>query len=801
MTFNDLFQGNEERFLTFDPKTIGPRDADGKMMPKYRTVKRTRDDGTELSRDEWSNLLDTAIADHLRGRQSYGLSPLRDGKVRFAALDIDLYPFLEKPDEVESFIKAWGDPCLLARTKSNGVHVYAFFDDWIDADKARRYIEIKRDAVLTKAAREKAQEVFPKQDTGDGSQINLPQCGDARPVLAWSSRGMIQLCNTTTKMGDRVSVDWDDVAAKCRVHVALFFDTLMGDLAVKPQEREKKEKPRWAGGFKRPTSGKGVEGRNSYLHSCGASARARGADDDETIEVIRSVNLEFEDPGHMFGGKGPLTDEAEIKRIIEQVLKLKQGETKASFSAVELMNEEWALMNVAGKVEFMNLKTGDGSNKESWFLLNAPRLTIAQAWLTDPDRLEYHGYVLEDPRTYEGRGYNMFRGHVVTPTTGDASLIQKYIVEILCGGDAALAHWVTSWVADGIQRPWSLRPGTALALRGPQGSGKSFLGYAIAKALGKEMTLMVADSDTITGKTNRAMFGKTFLFAEESLFVGSRKQASILKNLVTSDEWRYEQKFLAAFMGKNVHRIIATTNESQAVHVEFDDRRWTVIEVNRACPFKSTSMEARAWWAPYYDLVDNRPGDVLRYFLEYPVDRDLIGIPHHTAAKAEDKTSSEPLVAFLNDIAHSGVCPDDLRGDGRISTATLAREVYGRGASRQMQPQTFANDVRKRFGADTARNCINIEKTEMRPDSSGIMSVWAMRRTDRSGVQLPALAAFRATMADVTGEVYPAEGEWAAFKVANPESVWETDPNGGDAVDVERYVRDGGRVVKDDIPF
>lgn len=797
MTFNELFAGNEERFLTFDPKTIGPRDADGKMMPKYRTVSRAPD----TSPQQWALAVDDAIADHLRGRQSYGLSPLRDGKVRFAALDIDLYPFLEKPDEVEAFIKAWGDPCLLARTKSNGVHVYAFFGDWIDADKARRYMEIKRDAVLTKAAREKAQEVFPKQDTGDGSQINLPQCGDARPVLGWSKPGMVQLCNTTTKSGDLVSVDWEDVAAKCHVPVALFFDTLMGDLAIKPQEREKKEKPRWAGGFKRPTSGKGVEGRNSYLHSCGASARARGADDDETIEVIRSVNLEFEDPGHMFGGKGPLTDEAEIKRIIEQVLKLKQGETKASFSAVELMNEEWALMNVGGKVEFINLKTGECSNRDSWALLTAPRATIANAWLTDPDRLEYHNYVLEDPRTYEGRGYNMFRGHVVTPTTGDASLIQKYIVEILCGGDAALAHWVTSWVADGIQRPWSLRPGTALALRGPQGSGKSFLGYAIAKALGREMVLATASSDSIVGKTNRAMFGKTFLLAEESLFVGSRPIAHTLKNLITSDTWRYEQKYLASFEGKNVHRLIATTNESQAVHVDFDDRRWTVIEVNRACPFKSTSLEARAWWAPYYDLVDNRPGDVLRYFLEYPVDRDLIGIPHHTQAKAEDKTSSDPLVALLNEMAHSGVCPDDLRGDGRISTATLSREVYARGASRYMPPKSFSNDARKRFGASTAKNCVHIERTDLRADSSGVVTIYAVKRADRDGIQMPPLAAFRAIMADVTGELYPTEGDWAAFKVANPESVYADDPNGGRAEDVEKYVMDQGRMVKDDIPF
>lgn len=800
MSFNELFAGNQERFLTFNPKSLAPRD-DGKSLPDYRTVKRLRSDGTELGLDEWADVLNSAVAEHLHGRQSFGLSPLRSGKVRFAALDIDLYPFLENPDEMDAFIKAWGDPCLLARTKSGGIHVYCFFDDWIDADKARRYVETKRDTILKPNVRKHAQEVFPKQDTGDGSQINLPQCGDMRPVLAWSRPGMIQHCNSTTMAGERIGVDWDEINQKCRVPYARVLTVLVDALAVKPKAREAKEKPRWAGGFRRPTSGKGMEGRNSYLHSCGASARARGADEDEAAEVIRSVNAEFEDPGHYFGDKGPLTDEAEINLIIEQVCKLPQGVTKASFSAVELMNEEWALMNVDGKVEFMNIQTGKVSNKESWLLLTAPKADIAAAWLSDPDRLEYHGYVIEDPRTYDGRGYNVFRGHPIQPTTGDASLFERYVREILCGGDGSLAHWVTTYVADGVQRPWTLRPGTGLALRGPQGSGKSFLGYAISKVLGDDAVLTLVDSDRMTSNFNRRMFAKTFLLGEESFFVGSAKQANVLKNLVTSPTWTYEGKYLNSFEGKNVHRIIATTNESQAVHIDFDDRRWTVVEVKRVCPFKSTSPDAQKWWAPYYDLVENRPGDVLRYLLEYPVDRDLIRIPHHTAAKAEDKTSSDPLVAFLNDIAITGVCPDDLRGDGRISTASLAREVWSRGGSRQTSPQTYANDARKRFGASTAKGCIHIERTDLRGNSDGSVSVYVMKRVDRSGVQMPPLPEFRAIMAEVTGEVYPVEGEWSAFEVASPSTEYDDDPNGGDVDGVNRYVREGGGVVKDDLPF
>ncbi|MBK8458246.1 MAG: hypothetical protein IPL47_15025 [Phyllobacteriaceae bacterium] len=105
--------------------------------------------------------------------------------MRFAALDIDLYPFLESDDEIDAFMKAWADPCLIARTKSNGIHVYAFFDEWIDEDEARKYIEAQRDRVLSGEALANSKEVFPKpvKDGGLPPQINLPQCGDSRPVL------------------------------------------------------------------------------------------------------------------------------------------------------------------------------------------------------------------------------------------------------------------------------------------------------------------------------------------------------------------------------------------------------------------------------------------------------------------------------------------------------------------------------------------------------------------------------------------------------------------------------------------
>ena len=101
---------------------------------------------------------------------------MRDGKVKWGAVDVDVYPFLETDDELEAFMRKWADPCLVSRSKSGGIHIIAFIRDWVDADVMRKYLAAKRDAVLEPKILAHADEIFPKQKAGNGSQMNLPQC-------------------------------------------------------------------------------------------------------------------------------------------------------------------------------------------------------------------------------------------------------------------------------------------------------------------------------------------------------------------------------------------------------------------------------------------------------------------------------------------------------------------------------------------------------------------------------------------------------------------------------------------------
>jgi len=290
------------------------------------------------------------------------------------------------------------------------------------------------------------------------------------------------------------------------------------------------------------------------------------------------------------------------------------------------------------------------------------------------------------------------------------------------------------------------------------------------------------------------MFGSTFILAEESVFAGSKKQAGQLKAFITSPRWQYEQKFLASFTGKNVHRMIATTNDEQAVHLDDDDRRWTVVEVANMFDDPSSS-EAREYWRPYWDLD---PSVVLRYLLDYEVDHDLIGRPHITQAKRDDKIMSDPVLEVLHDIAESGIVPDDLDARGKLSVSTLHRECRARGASPYEKSRAQGERAKKILGwRGTCRDAIHIKDYQRTVDGEGYPTMHPI--LDNSGhargIDLKSLAEFRRVVSRKTGEDY-GEGDWKRFK---PPSV---EFSAGDPEAVEAAYSERQRKIHgEDIPF
>ncbi len=116
---------------------------------------------------------------HLEGRQGLGIVPIDDsGHCWFGAIDVDRYDL--NLAEVETRCATLGLPLLPTRTKSGGVHLYAFGAEPLVAGTLKAKLE-----EWSVALGYGGSEVFPKQsellnDKDVGNWINMPYFASAR---------------------------------------------------------------------------------------------------------------------------------------------------------------------------------------------------------------------------------------------------------------------------------------------------------------------------------------------------------------------------------------------------------------------------------------------------------------------------------------------------------------------------------------------------------------------------------------------------------------------------------------------
>lgn len=158
--FLHLFQGNPDAFGVYTVATDS----------KVETGKKVKGSGVTrrgaVTPDLWEK--------HLAGSQGLGIVPIRaDGTIFWGMVDVDVYG-KDLSKVVDSLTGTGLIPC---RSKSGGLHVFAFFKTNVKAGSARKkLIEIAAALGYPKA------EVFPKQTEkldGDdlGNWLNMPYFG------------------------------------------------------------------------------------------------------------------------------------------------------------------------------------------------------------------------------------------------------------------------------------------------------------------------------------------------------------------------------------------------------------------------------------------------------------------------------------------------------------------------------------------------------------------------------------------------------------------------------------------------
>lgn len=205
-------------------------------------------------------------------------------------------------------------------------------------------------------------------------------------------------------------------------------------------------------------------------------------------------------------------------------------------------------------------------------------LNKADFWLKHPQRRTFQRIVFDPSHPGDHQGaFNIFKGFGVDPAPGDCSLFWQHLRDVICAGDADSYRYVRKWMASVVQKPRLLA--TALVLRGLQGTGKNRFVEHFGGLFGPYF-LTVNSLMHLAGRFNNHLKYAYLIHANEATWSGNRKDAGILKALITDPIILLEGKGQDALQVDNCRHLIVSSNEDHPVPMDLDDRRFFVLNVS-----------------------------------------------------------------------------------------------------------------------------------------------------------------------------------------------------------------------------
>lgn len=255
-------------------------------------------------------------------------------------------------------------------------------------------------------------------------------------------------------------------------------------------------------------------------------------------------------------------------------------------NAVERLNRVYSQVKIGGKVriwdgkdfltkgDFIDFEAGHGEmvgpkGKEKYIADSA-------IWLNSQDRnlfRECTFYPGEVPRDI----FNLWKGWGVRPKQSEYSLFAQHLNKNICNGRKDYTDWLWQWLAQLIQQP-ETKMGSAIALRGLKGTGKSAFADIIGKLCGENYS-SISHGEQVLGRFNGAYEQALLICFEEAFWAGDKKGEGVLKNLITCTKLRIERKGMESYNVPNFTRIIMVTNNCWVVPATWDERRFFVLDV------------------------------------------------------------------------------------------------------------------------------------------------------------------------------------------------------------------------------
>lgn len=291
------------------------------------------------------------------------------------------------------------------------------------------------------------------------------------------------------------------------------------------------------------------------------------------------------------------SDRAETTISIAEARAHRRGRGKAQEAeirlAIQRINQDHAVVMAGTRVVVLQERLDEKGLRDiaflgtraffDWFASEQYRTgreeeSIGQLWWRSAARRQYSGVTFIPGREAPPGWYNLWGGYSVEPREGPfPHIFWDHLFTNVARKNQELFIWIVTWYAHLIQRPWE-RPGTALVLRGKEGTGKTKPGEIIGSLL-RQHYLLVDQPRYLVGNFNAHLKSCLFLQADEAIWAGDRHAESTLKSLITASDLMIEPKGLDPIRVPCYLRLMMTSNASWIVPAGFQSRRWCVVDV------------------------------------------------------------------------------------------------------------------------------------------------------------------------------------------------------------------------------
>lgn len=277
----------------------------------------------------------------------------------------------------------------------------------------------------------------------------------------------------------------------------------------------------------------------------------------------------------------------------------------------------------------------------------------AKWWLQHTQRRKYHQITFAPQQEVPSDVYNLWKGLAYEPHDGDCSLFIKHINDNICGGNEYLTNWVLCWMADAVQNPAN-RPGTAIVLRGKQGTGKGVFCHQFGSLFGQHF-LYVNNTRHFLGHFNSHLADCLILYADEAFWAGDKQSEGVLKGLVTEPRIVIEYKHRNPVSLPSYIRLMMSSNSDWVVPAGLEERRFCVLDV------ADDHMQDHNYFRAIIDQMEKHGGReaLLHGLMQIDTSAiDIMSIPSTKALNDQKILSMDSATRFWFERLEEGViCP------------------------------------------------------------------------------------------------------------------------------------------------